>query len=231
MHSLSANLAALRARIAVACGRAGRHPSEVTLVAVTKTVPPRVISELLQLGVRDIGENRQQDAAERLPRVAGIAAARLHFIGPLQRNKVRRVLEQFQVIHSVDSPRLAAEISRRAVELGRTMDIFLEVNIAADPGKHGLAPEGAAAAARESAALPGLNVLGLMCMAPYDEEAEHARAHFRALAVLSRALLAQGAMPQSATALSMGMSGDFEIAIEEGATHIRVGTSLFAGVH
>lgn len=221
---LNDNLLRVRKRIAQACSRAGRAPESVTLIAVTKSVDVATAQSLIALGVRDIAENRQQTAAEKLPQVANLANARLHFIGPLQRNKVKRVVELFHVIHSVDSLKLAEEISRRTEH---DIDIFIEINVAGEAQKQGLSSEESAAAIREIAKLPRLRILGLMCMAPYADNAESARPYFRRLAALSQELRQSGALPADADQLSMGMSGDFEVAIEEGATHVRVGTALF----
>lgn len=227
---LKRNLQAVAARIAKAARRAGRDPAGVTLIAVTKSVDAATTQAVIELGVRDIAENRQQSAAEKLPQVPALTGPQrptLHFIGPLQRNKVKRVLELFDVLHSVESVKLAGEVSKRALELGRTAAIFVQVNVAGEEQKGGFAPDELAAALKEIVTLPGLRVLGLMCMAPYSIEPEVARPHFKRLAELSRRLLDQGLLPPGASALSMGMSGDFEVAIEEGATHVRVGSALY----
>jgi pyridoxal phosphate enzyme (YggS family) len=227
---LKRNLQAVAARIAKAARRAGRDPAGVTLIAVTKSVDAATTQAVIELGARDIAENRQQSAAEKLPQVPALTGPQrptLHFIGPLQRNKVKRVLELFDVLHSVESVKLAAEVSKRALELGRTAAIFVQVNVAGEEQKGGLAPEEVGEALKEIVTLPGLRVLGLMCMAPYSIEPEVARPHFKRLAELSRRLLDQGLLPPGASALSMGMSGDFEVAIEEGATHVRVGSALY----
>jgi pyridoxal phosphate enzyme (YggS family) len=216
------NLENIRRRVAEAASRAGRKPTDVTLIAVTKTVPAAIIQTLIELGVNDIAENRQQDAADKLPKVHGLQVTdrpRLHFIGPLQRNKVKRVVEQFDVIHSVDSVKLAEEISKRAIELKRTPGIFTEVNVAGEAQKAGLAPAELSDSLHQILRLPSLRALGLMCMAPHSDDPQAARPHFKALAGLARA--------HNLSGLSMGMSGDFEVAIEEGATHVRVGTALF----
>jgi PLP dependent protein len=230
---LERNLVDVRGRIAASCERAGRDAAGVTLVAVTKSEEPPVIANLLALGVRDIGENRQQSAFSRLPQVPALAGrfaeppvsddVRLHFIGPLQRNKAARVARVFDVIHSVDSLRLAEALARAAE---RTLDVFVQVNIAGEAQKQGLDPADSEQAAA-IAAVPGLRAAGLMCMAPLGSSAEEARVHFRALAGLSRQWLAEGVLPEGAAGLSMGMSGDYEAAIEEGATHVRVGSALF----
>ena len=216
------NLETVRARIQQAALRAGRDPGAVTLIGVTKSVDAATIQMLIELGVNDIAENRQQNAADKLPKVQGLQVTdrpRLHFIGPLQRNKVKKVLEQFDVIHSVDSVKLAEEISKRAVELHRTPGIFVEVNVAGETQKDGLPPGELGNSLAEILRLPNLGVQGLMTMAPLSDDPEAARPHFKALARLTRAHQLSG--------LSMGMSRDFEVAIEEGATHIRVGTALF----
>ena len=205
---LKTNLLAVQARIAKAATRAGRNPSDVTLIAVTKTVDAETTQAVIELGVQHIAENR-------------------HFIGPLQRNKVRRVLETFDVIHSVDSPRLATEISKRAVELKRTAGVFVQVNVAGEEQKGGIEPDAMKDSMKEILRLPNLHVWGVMCMAPYSDDPEAARPHFKRLAALSRALIEGSNMPAGANRLSMGMSGDFEVAIEEGATHVRVGSALF----
>lgn len=222
---LKRSLAAVTSRIEAAARRAGRDPAGVTLIAVTKTVDAATTQALIELGVHDIAENRQQSAAEKLPLIPALNGPQrptLHFIGPLQRNKVKRVLEQFDVLHSVESVKLAAEVSKRALELGRTAAIFVQVNVAGEAQKGGFAPDELSDSLKEIMSLQALHVLGLMCMAPYSDEPEAARPHFKRLASLSRELL-----PPEAHALSMGMSGDFEVAIEEGATHVRVGSALF----
>ncbi len=227
---LAGNLQRVRERIATACARAGRAASDVTLIAVTKSVDAAAVQGLIDLGVEHLAENRQQVASEKFPHVPGLRADKRptpHFIGPLQRNKVKRVLEWFDVIHSVDSFKLAQEISKRAAELDRTVGIFVEINVAGEEQKQGLPPTQAESVIREILTLPRLHLWGLMCMAPYSDNPETARPHFRALAALSRELLSAGAMPLDASRLSMGMSGDFEVAIEEGATHVRVGSALY----
>lgn len=226
---LQRNLQQVQARIEAATKRASRAAGSaavsVTLIAVTKTVDAPVIHQLLQLGVRDIAENRQQTAAAKLPLLADALAEfrpRLHFIGPLQRNKVKRVVQDFDCIHSVDSVKLAREISTRAQECGRVIDVFVEVNVSGEAQKSGFAPSDLPAALTEIRGMPALRITGLMTMAPLLENPQAARPHFRELARLSA-----GHCRESERGLSMGMSGDFEVAIEEGATHVRVGSALF----
>lgn len=230
-QTLARNLQAVRARIAAACARANRDPAGVTLIGVTKSVDAATTEALIALGVRDIGENRQQDAAEKFARMTAPKGVTRHFLGPLQRNKVKRVLELFDVIHSVDSLKLAREIEQRAIELGRMeVPVFLEVNIAAEPQKHGFAPDDLHAALQQCVVqFSRVKVIGLMCMAPHLEDPQAARPHFRRLRELARVPISCG-VGHELPALSMGMSGDFEAAIEEGATHVRVGTALFAGL-
>lgn len=226
---IAANLKRIRDRMAHACLRAGRGRGDVTLIAVTKSVDAATTQAIIEAGVRHIAENRQQDADEKLPQVPALQDRKrplLHFIGPLQRNKVKRVLQRFDVIHSVDSLELAHEIGKRCAELGREVGVFIEVNVAGESQKHGFGPA-AGADVRAVRDIKGVHVLGLMCMAPYGDDPEAARPHFRRLAQISRQWREQGVLPVTADHLSMGMSGDFEVAIEEGATHIRVGSALF----
>lgn len=232
MHAILArNVSAVRGRIAAACARAGRDPAGVTLIGVTKSVDAAATDALIAQGVRDIGENRQQDAAVKFAAMGRLAGVSRHFIGPLQRNKVKRVLELFDVIHSVDSLKLAEEIEKRAIELGRKeVPVFLEVNIAAEPQKHGFTPDDLHPALQQCAVqFSRLKVLGLMCMAPHLGDPQAARPHFRRLRELANVPISCG-LSQPLPSLSMGMSGDFEVAIEEGATHVRVGTALFDGL-
>lgn len=227
---LRQNLKAVRTRMADAAAKVGRSVEDIRLIAVTKSVDAATTQAMIDLGLKDIAENRQQAAAEKLPQLSNLDGVTKHYIGPLQRNKVKRVLELFDVIHSVDSVKLAQEISNRATELQRTAGIFVQVNMALEPQKGGFEPDEVRDCLKEILSLPRLHLWGLMCMAPYDEDPETARPHFRRLAMLSRELVETQAMPAGASRLSMGMSGDFEVAIEEGATHIRVGSALFEGL-
>lgn len=223
---LARNLERVRARIAAACARAGRDAGEVTLVAVTKRVEPAIAGLLLDLGVEHIGENRVAEA-ERKRALLGPRGT-WHMIGHLQRNKVKKALSLFSVIHSVDSVRLMDELSRRLAGTGREMEICLEVNVSGEEQKHGFAPGEAADAVRAARERPGLVLRGLMTMAPFDPDPEAARPHFKALRALFESLRAEGV--ERFAWLSMGMSGDFEPAVEEGATHVRIGTALFEGL-
>ena len=225
---LAGNLKRVRERIAAACARVKRDPKEVTLIAVTKTVGPDVIQALIELGVTDIGENKLQAAQEKFPQVPGLrdrTKVKRHFIGHLQTNKVKGVLELFDVIHSVDSVKLAEEINKRAARAKQDIKCFVELNVSGEASKEGFSPEEFGECADKIVLLPDLWFRGYMTMAPQTLNPEEVRPVFRKLAKLVRAW-----SETSATYLSMGMSNDFEIAIEEGATHVRIGTALFEGL-
>jgi len=221
MAEIGANVARVRARIAEAAGRGGRRPESVLLVAVTKTVEVDRIREAVACGLRVLGENRVQEARAKAPEVPG---AVWHLIGSLQRNKVKEALRLFEVIHSVDTLSLAQEISERA---GAEADVLIQVNISEEPQKHGVLPEDAERLVAEASRLPRLRVRGLMGMAPLVAAAEEARPFFRRLRELRDRL--REALPHARLDdLSMGMTDDFEVAIEEGSTMVRVGRALFA---
>ena len=222
MADLATNVASVRARIAAAADRGDRRADDVLLVAVTKTVEAARVREATVLGLRTFGENRVQEAREKIPAVPG---ASWHLIGSLQRNKAKEAVRLFAVIESVDSEELAEEISRRAVLEEREIDVLVQVNVAREPQKHGAAPEAAAALVRRAAALPGLRLRGLMTIAPLVSNPEEARPVFRALRELRDRV--QGETDVRLSELSMGMSDDFEVAIEEGATMVRVGRAIF----
>ena len=220
MSEVAGEVARVRDRIAAAAGRAGRRPEEVTLVAVTKGVDLARIREAVAAGVTDVGESRVQEAA---PKVAALrAAVRWHLVGHLQRNKAGLAAGLFSVIHSLDTVRLAEDLSRHAPQ---PVDALLQVNVAGEPQKFGLTPESLAAVLRSTAQLPRLRVIGLMTIAPLHPDPEHARPVFRRLRTLRDevAKVLGTALPH----LSMGMSDDFEVAIEEGATLVRVGRAIF----
>ncbi len=226
MAEIGANVARVRARIAEAALRSGRRPESVVLVGVTKTVGIDRIREVVACGVRVLGENRVQEARTKVPEVPGVA---WHLIGSLQRNKVRDAVRWFEVIHSVDSLSLAEEISRRGAERGgpRSMEVLLQVNISLEPQKHGVRPEETERLVAQVLRLPGVRVLGLMGMAPLVARPEEARPFFRRLRELRDRV--REALPDARVDdLSMGMTDDFEVAIEEGATLVRVGRALFA---
>jgi pyridoxal phosphate enzyme (YggS family) len=211
-------------RIAHACARAGREPADVTLVAVSKTVPAEALRDAVAAGLSLLGENRVQEGVAKAPEVPG---ARWHLVGPLQSNKARRALEVFEAIESVDSADLARRLDRLAAEIhpGRRYPVLLEVNVDDDPAKAGFAPTELGPVLDQIGELPGLDVRGLMTIGRLVERADDARATFRALRETSDRLRAAGA-PLGAE-LSMGMTDDFEVAVEEGATIVRVGRALF----
>ncbi len=222
LDALTLRLAAVRERMRAAAHRAGRLPEAARLVAVTKGVAPERIRQALDLGIVDVGENRLQEA---WPKIAVLGSGpRWHLVGHLQRNKVRRAVEAFALIHSVDSVALAEAIARSAQTGGRTVSVLLQVNVAAEPQKHGFAVSDVPEAAGRLADLGGLRVQGLMTMAPLSPAASAARPVFRGLRELREALV--GRWP-ALVELSMGMSDDFEVAIEEGATLVRVGRAIF----
>lgn len=224
MADLAANVARVRERIADATLRSGRRPEDVLLVAVTKTVGLDRIREAIACGLRVFGENRVQEAREKVPHLPGVS---WHLIGSLQRNKVKEALRLFEVVHSVDSLPLAEEISRRAPEGGRPAEVLIQVNISHEPQKHGVAPEAARDLVAAASRLPGIRIRGLMGIAPIVPRPEEARPCFRLLRELRdrlREALPGAELPD----LSMGMTDDFEVAVEEGSTMVRIGRALFA---
>lgn len=214
----------VRSRIAGAASRAGRNPLEVNLIGVTKTLPAAVAREALEEGLRDLGESKVQEARDKI-RDVGRRAARWHLIGHLQRNKAGKAIELFDWIHSVDSVDLAETMARRAEASGVRPSVLLEVNVSGETSKFGISPDDAKGVARRVAGLEGLELEGLMTIAPYSDDPEAARPHFAALRELRDSL--QGELGVSLPHLSMGMSGDYEVAVEEGSTMVRVGTALF----
>ena len=221
--SLADNLGKVQQRIRTACERADREPNSITLLAVTKTQPPEVVAAAAKLGLIFFGENKVQEAKAKIPLCPG--HLRWHMIGHLQSNKCREAVELFEMIQSVDSLPLAQEINKRADQAARTMPVLLEVNVAGEASKFGYRPEQLLAELKELNALPRIEIHGLMTVPPWSAEPEKARPYFRQLRELkARCEQVLGApLPH----LSMGMSGDFEIAIEEGATIVRIGTALF----
>jgi pyridoxal phosphate enzyme (YggS family) len=221
--SLAENFDLIQQRIRVACDRAGRAPDSVTLLAVSKTHPAETIREAAGCGQLLFGENKIQESKAKIPLCSG--KCRWHFIGHLQSNKVRDAVELFEMIQGVDSLALAREISRRCEQAAKRMPILLEVNVAGEASKFGYKPEQLLAELNELNALPKIEIHGLMAIPPYTTEPEKARPYFRRLRELRER--AESSLGAPLPHLSMGMSGDFEIAIEEGATLVRIGTALF----
>jgi len=217
------NLSSIRQRMAAACARAGREASAVTLLAVSKTHPPESIRAAVAEGQCLFGENKIQEAKAKIPLCPG--KARWQFIGHLQSNKVRDAVDLFEMIQGVDSLAIAQEISKRAAQAAKTVPILLEVNVAGEGSKFGYRPEQLLAELNELNALPKIEVHGLMAIPPYTPVAEKARPYFKKLRELKAQ--AEAVLGAPLPELSMGMSGDFEVAIEEGATIVRIGTALF----
>ncbi|GAB4514440.1 MAG: YggS family pyridoxal phosphate-dependent enzyme [Anaerolineae bacterium] len=235
-EQLQANISRVRERIAEAAGRAGRDPDEITLVAVSKTHPPEYVAVAYELGICDFGENRVEEGNPKMVAVDALlppdaAPVRWHMIGHVQSRKAQDVIDgRYVLVHSVDRVKLARRLSRLALEAGRRQDILLEVNVSGEPTKFGFDPESITPAVEEIATLPGVRVRGLMTMAPIVEDPEQARPVFEALRVLRDALAAQ--FPElDWHHLSMGMTDDFEVAIEEGATIVRIGRAIFGPRH
>ena len=222
--TLAERLESVRARIEAAALRARRDPGEVALVAVSKTMSPERVREAVEAGQNLFGENRLQDAMTKIPQVAG---ARWHFIGTLQRNKARSVVENFEMIHSLDGVKLARVLDRLGVERGSPVDALVQVNVGGEATKGGVEVGELPELLDEVAPLDGLQVHGLMAIPPFLDDPEEVRPYFRTLAGLARSEAGRGRPRISMRHLSMGMSGDFEVAIEEGATLVRVGTSIF----
>lgn len=224
---LGQRLEAIRTRVQAACGRVGRSPESVTLIGVTKTVGHEVAQALVDLGVADLGENRPQELWRKSDVVSG---ARWHVIGHLQRNKVERTVGLSSLIHSVDSERLLEAIEAEAKRIGKQTAVLLEVNCSGEEAKHGFTPEAVLAFTSNLKPLHFVRIEGLMTMAALADDPEAARPAFRRLAGLQKELRQVLGDQHPLNQLSMGMSGDFEVAIEEGATHIRLGTVLVGGL-
>ena len=224
---IAERVAAVRERIARAAARAGRSAADVTLVAVGKTHPPEAIREAFEAGLRHFGENKVQEAEGKIAALADLAAAgaRWHMVGHLQANKSRKAAALFDLIHSVDDPALGRRLEKAGAELGRKVRVLVQVDVAREEGKFGLDEARLFPALEALRGLKSVRVEGLMGFPPYDEDPERVRPYFRKLRELRDASAARGLL--LARELSMGMSHDLEVAIEEGATLVRVGTALF----
>lgn len=222
---IAANIEDIRKRIARAASRAGRKEESIRLMAVSKTVEPARVREAVDAGIRIFGENYVQEAREKIPAMG--PGIEWHMIGHLQTNKVKYVVPLFDWIHSVDRMELARELNRRAGQHGRTLNVLIEVNVGGEASKSGATPQDVPALIRAAASLPHLRVRGLMTMPPYSENPEDARPYFVSLAKLRDDIRALAIDNVSMDELSMGMTDDFEVAIEEGATIIRVGRAIF----
>lgn len=222
---LAENLKQVEENIAAACKRAGRKREEVTLIAVSKTKPISMLSEIYDCGIRDFGENKVQELCEKREQLP--LDIRWHMIGHLQRNKVKYIIRDTALIHSVDTYRLAEEINIQAKKIKRIVPILIEVNIAKEPSKFGILPEEALLLTEEISKLDSLRIEGLMTIAPYTENPEENRPYFQQIKNLSVDIANEKIDNVSMNTLSMGMTGDYMTAIEEGATIVRVGTGIF----
>lgn len=217
LETLKANLAEVERRIVEACARAGRSRESVQLVAVTKRHPPELVKAAWELGLRHFGENYAQELRDKHEALSTQAGIRWHAIGPVQPKNAKYVAKAAHVFHALERLEVAQELSRRRT--GAPLPCFIEVNVAGEASKAGLEPSALGAFIAQVKALPNLEVAGLMCMPPLEDDPEASRPAFKQLARLAKELGLPG--------LSMGTTGDFEVAIEEGATHVRVGTALF----
>lgn len=224
---ISENLRAVRKKIEEAARRAGRQAGGIILVCVTKTVAVPQIEEALACGATDIGESRVQDAAVKFKAIG--ARARWHLIGHLQTNKVKDAVRIFGLIHSVDSLKLAEEISKRAGVFDKTQEILIEVKTSEEATKYGALPDEVFDLVEKAAVLPNIKIMGLMTMAPVVSDAREARPYFKRLKELSEAIAAKKIENVNMRYLSMGMTQDFEAAIEEGANMVRIGHAIFEG--
>ena len=222
--SIAENLANLHYQIAAACRRANRSESDIALMAVSKVHPVEMILEAYAAGQHLFGENRVQEFQEKSPHLATLTDAEFHLIGPLQSNKTTRAAEFFHSIDAVDSLKIAQRLNTAAAALGKKLPILVEVKLSHEESKHGLAPEELPSLLAEIAKLESITAVGLMTVPPWSEDAEVARPYFRELRRLRDESVAK--FPR-VTQLSMGMSNDFTVAIEEGSTCVRVGTALF----
>jgi len=242
-RKLAENLKRIRERIQTACGRSGRRPEDVRLVTVTKTVEVDIIRAVIEMGLLELGENRVQELVKRAGMINEYLSRRRkldpgstppeprwHMIGHLQRNKVKSVLPWVSMVHSLDNLRLAEEISKEAQHLGITVPVLVQVNVAGEKTKHGIAVGATSHLTEHVRTLPGLQIVGLMTMAPLTNDPEGARPCFRRLREIAEDMRHERVVGPEFTELCMGMTNDFEVAIEEGATTIRLGRALFEGI-
>lgn len=222
------NLACVREKIREAAQRAGRLPEDIRLISVTKNATVKQIEEAINCGVSDIGENRVGDALLKYRQLGEAAGkARWHMIGHLQTNKVKKALEIFTVVHSLDNLDMAEELEKRALLSGRRVDCLVEVNTSGESSKYGIEPEEALSFVRKASRFTHISIIGLMTMAPLADKAELSRPYFIRLRELRDLLQAENIENTDIRELSMGMSQDFEVAVEEGATFLRIGTAIF----
>ncbi len=222
---IAENIEKVQQNVSAACAKAGRRPEDVTLITVSKTKPVALLQEAYAAGSRDFGENKVQELLDKLPQLPD--DIRWHMIGHLQRNKVKYIVGKVYLIHSVDSLRLAEEISKEALKKQVDVNILVEVNVAQEESKFGTTTADAISLVEAISKLPGIHVKGLMTIAPYVEDEEANRVVFQKLRQLSVDIKKKNIDNISMNVLSMGMTGDYRVAVEEGATYIRVGTGIF----
>ena len=223
--SIADNFRTVTSRIASAAKRAGRDLSSVRLIVVTKTVDVESIRHVVAAGALALGENRVQEAREKIEKLGNIA--RWHLIGHLQANKAKYAVKLFDLIHSVDNLELAKELDKQAAKIGKVQNVLIEVNIAGEASKAGMAVKEAPALVRETSKLKNVSIQGLMTVPPFADNPEDSRPYFCVLRELAESIARENIPGVSMKELSMGMSGDFEVAVEEGATMVRVGTAIF----
>jgi pyridoxal phosphate enzyme (YggS family) len=229
MSLVRENLDRLKGNIEKACARSSRRSEDVAIVAVTKTVPVGPIQEAVEAGIRLLGENRVQEAAAKVEKVGGDVI--WHMVGHLQRNKVRKAVTMFDMIQSVDSRELALEIDRRCEQAGRTMDVLVEVNTSGEKTKFGTDPEETIDLVEEISHLNNIDVRGLMTIGAFTDDEARIRACFRTLRELAGRVSTSGIEDVRVDFLSMGMTSDYEVAIEEGSNMVRIGTAIFGPRH
>ncbi|MCD7836710.1 MAG: YggS family pyridoxal phosphate-dependent enzyme [Lachnospiraceae bacterium] len=222
---IKVNIELVNKEIAAACMKSGRERDAVTLIAVSKTKPAELIREAYDTGVRDFGENKVQEIMDKLPELP--SDIRWHMIGHLQRNKVKYIVDKVYMIHSVDSLRLARTISEEALKKQTEVNILIEVNMAGEERKFGTTCEEAVSLVMEAAKLPAIHIKGLMTIAPFVESPEENRKYFQKMKQLAVDIGSKNIDNVSMNVLSMGMTGDYKVAVEEGSTYVRVGTGIF----
>ena len=222
--SIAENLREIEEKLTCAAQKSGRKRSDILLLAVSKTIDVPHIKQAVELGCRELGENRVQEIIEKYDQIPGVE---WHLIGHLQTNKVKYIVDKVKLIHSVDSLKLGEEISKRCEKADRTMDILVEVNMAGEESKSGVAPEDAKALCRELSKLDRLCIKGLMTVAPYDPIPENNRVYFKKMKRLFDEIKAENLPNTDMQHLSMGMTNDYEVAVEEGADIVRIGTGIF----
>ena len=225
MEDFKKNLEIIEENICKACKKAGRKRSEVTLIAVSKTKPLEDLQAVYDLNIRDFGENKVQELTGKIEAMPD--DIKWHMIGHLQRNKVKYIVDKVELIHSVDSLRLAEEISKQAIKKNVNVNILVEINIGEEESKFGISADEVKVLVREIAKLDNIKVQGLMCVAPYVVDSEENRAFFHKIKDLSVDIMKENIDNVSMNVLSMGMSNDYQVAIEEGATMVRIGSNLF----